>query len=60
MGGGASAFILTGAGNRTRWEVLEMLATRWSAMEERLDELDRPFICSVTRARVSVLYPAPP
>lgn len=55
--GVAGAFILTGAGNRTRWEVLEMLVTRWRGIEEKLTELDRPFICSVTKARVSVLFP---
>jgi hypothetical protein len=48
-------FVLTGAGNFTRWETLHLLVTRWDGMGEKLDELARPFICSVTKARVSEL-----
>ena len=46
------AFILTGAGNYTKWEVLELLVSRWGGIEEAVATLDRPFVCSVTRARV--------
>lgn len=48
-------FVLTGAGNYTRWQVLELLVHRWQGIEEKLDEIGRPFVCSVTKARVSVL-----
>jgi hypothetical protein len=43
------AFILTGAGNYSRWEVLELLILRWRAIEEAIEAHPRPFVCSVTR-----------
>jgi hypothetical protein len=48
-------FLLTGAGNFTKWQTLHLLVTRWDGMIDNLAEVKRPFICSVTKARVSVL-----
>lgn len=49
------AFILTGAGSASKWEVLEILVNRWTGIERMLAEEERPFVCSVTKSRVSRL-----
>ena len=49
------AFILTGAGNYTQWQVLELLVLRWRGIEGAVVSLTPPFVCSVTRTRVTPL-----
>ena len=45
---GVRTFCLTGAGNYTRWEVLELLASRWRRIEEVAANIAGPYIYSVT------------
>lgn len=45
---GVRTFCLTGAGNYTRWQVLELLAARWGRIEEIANSRPGPYIYSVT------------
>lgn len=45
---GVRTFCLTGGGNYTRWQVLELLAIRWRRIEEVADNVPGPYIYSVT------------
>ena len=52
---GVRAFCLTHAGNSTRWEVLQLLATRWRRIEAVAGSVAGPYIYGVTRSAVSRL-----
>jgi hypothetical protein len=49
------AFILSGAGNYTKWETLQLLARKWDSMQEVAEVETRPFIFTVTRDGVRSL-----
>jgi hypothetical protein len=42
------AFCLTGSGDQTSWEMLELLVRQWSNIEQRLLEIDGPFVYAIT------------
>jgi hypothetical protein len=42
------AFCLTGSGDQTSWEMLDLLVRQWSSVEQRLRELDDPFLFAIT------------
>lgn len=46
------AFCLTGAGNRTSWEMLRLIVRHWDAIETQA-QADGPFIYAVTNAGLS-------
>jgi hypothetical protein len=48
-------FCLTSGGNYNRWEVLELLATRWKRIEEVATTTEGPYVYSVTREGVKAL-----
>lgn len=52
---GVRTFCLTGAGNYTRWQTLELLATRWRRIEEVASTVAGPYIYSVTWSGVKLL-----
>lgn len=52
---GVRTFCLTGAGNYTRWGVLELLVQRWRRIEELADAIPGPYIYSVTKEGVTWL-----
>jgi hypothetical protein len=52
---GVRTFCLTGAGNYNRWRTLELLAVRWSKIEEVASSVDGPYIYSVTWSGVRPL-----
>lgn len=43
------AFCLTGSGDQTSWEMLQLLVRHWDSMQQRLLELDGPFLFGITR-----------
>lgn len=45
---GVRTFCLTGGGNYTRWQVLELLAVRWRRIEEVANTVPGPYIYAVT------------
>lgn len=45
---GVRTFCLTGAGNYTRWQVLELLVARWRRIEEVANTVAGPYIYAVT------------
>jgi predicted nuclease of predicted toxin-antitoxin system len=49
---GVRTFCLTGAGNYSRWKVLQLLATRWDRIEELASSVEGPYVHSVTQAGV--------
>ncbi len=52
---GVRAFCMTDAGNATRWQVLELLVTRWWRIEQTAQNVPGPYIYSVTKSGVSRL-----
>lgn len=56
---GVRTFCLTGAGNYTRWKILELLALRWSRIEEIATTVDGPYVYSVTLQGVRALALGP-
>lgn len=55
IGAGVRAFCLTDAGEKTRWEVLELIVTRWRRMEQIATNEAGPYIYSVTASGVNPL-----
>jgi hypothetical protein len=51
---GLRVFCLTGAGNFTKWEVLELLTRNWHTMEE-MSQGPGPYVYSITSAGVRPL-----
>jgi hypothetical protein len=49
---GVRTFCLTGAGNYSKWKVLQLLATRWERIEEVASTVSGPYVYSVTQAGV--------
>ena len=41
------AFCLTGSGDQTSWEMLDLLVRQWGGIEERLRELGGPFLFAI-------------
>ena len=54
---GVRAFVMTGAGNYSKWQTLELLIRRWADIEVVAGLDVGPFICSVTQASVARLTP---
>ena len=54
---GVRAFVMTGAGNYSKWQTLELLIRRWADIEVVAGLDVGPFICSVTQAGVVRLTP---
>lgn len=52
---GVRAFVLTGAGNYTRWQIMALLTARWAAIERVALEHSGPYIYSVTQGGVERL-----
>lgn len=52
---GVRAFCMTGSGNATRWEVLELLVIRWRRIEAIAASVPGPYIYAVTTGGVSPL-----
>ena len=46
---GVRAFCLTGGGNYSKWQTLELLVRRWSDIERVAAEQPGPYIYSVTQ-----------
>jgi hypothetical protein len=42
------AYCLTGSGDQTSWEMLDLLVRQWGNIEERLRQMDGPFLFAVT------------
>jgi hypothetical protein len=42
------AFCLTGSGDQTSWDMLQLLVKQWPNIEAKLRDHDGPFIYSVT------------
>jgi hypothetical protein len=51
------AFIMTGAGNYSRWQTLDLLVRRWDRMEAIATSLKPPFICAITQGGIEQRYP---
>jgi len=47
---GVRAFVMTGGGNYTKWETLDLLVRRWADIEAVAGRETPPFIYSVTQA----------
>lgn len=43
------AFCLTGSGDQSSWEMLQLLVRQWDSMEHWLLERDGPFLYAITR-----------
>jgi len=41
-------FCLTGSGDQTSWEMLDLLVRQWEKVEQHLQEFDGPFLFSIT------------
>lgn len=50
MDAGLRTFVLRRAGNYTRWEILELLARRWTEIENTAESQAGPYVYSVTQA----------
>jgi hypothetical protein len=48
-------FVLTGAGNYSRWRTLDLIVRRWDDMTEKAVEEPGPFMYSVTQRGLSLL-----
>lgn len=46
---GVRLFVLTSAGNLSRWDTLDLLVRRWPDIAAAAEDNAGPFICSVTR-----------
>lgn len=44
------AFCLTGSGDQTSWQMLDLIVRQWDSIEDRLRELDGPFLFAITRS----------
>ena len=42
------AFCLTGSGDQTSWEMLDLPIRQWASIEQRLRDLDGPFLFAIT------------
>jgi len=49
MDHGVRLFVLTSAGNLSRWDTLDLLVRRWQEITETASTNTGPFVCSVTR-----------
>jgi hypothetical protein len=54
---GVRLFVLTSAGNLTRWDTLDLLVRRWPEITTAADNNVGPFIFSVTRNGVRPVHP---
>jgi hypothetical protein len=54
---GVRAFVMTGGGNYTKWQTIDLLVRRWAEIESIADRELPPFIYSITQAGVSRLAP---
>lgn len=52
---GVRAFCMTDSGNATRWQVLELLVTRWQRIQQTAANVPGPYIYAVTRSGVTRL-----
>jgi len=52
------AFCLTGAGNYSKWQILELLVRRWSDIQTAAEFQEPPYIYSVTQGGLTLLEPA--
>ena len=52
MSSGVRAFVLSGAGNYTKWQTLELMVRRWGEIERIATEVPGPYICGVTQGGV--------
>lgn len=52
---GAVAFVLTGAGQRSKWYATTLLVKWWETMEETLDSDPGPAMYAVTMSEVKIL-----
>lgn len=49
---GLRTFCLTGAGNYSKWQVLQLLTARWDRIEEVAANVSGPYVYAVTRGGV--------
>jgi len=54
------AFCLTGAGNYSKWQILELLIRRWSDIQTAAEFQEPPYIYSVTQGGITLLAPIVP
>jgi hypothetical protein len=57
MDSGVRLFVLTSAGNLSRWDTLELLVRRWADISHTAAQNDGPFICAVTRGGLRPIEP---
>lgn len=57
MNSGVRLFVLTSAGNLSRWDTLELLVRRWADITQTAAQNDGPFICAVTRGGLRPIEP---
>jgi hypothetical protein len=58
MDHGVRLFVLTSAGNLSRWDTLDLLVRRWPDIAAAAEKNPGPFICSVTRSGLRGVHPA--
>lgn len=57
MDHGVRAFVMTGAGNYSKWQTIELLVRRWEEIEAVVGRNAGPFIFSITQGGVARLTP---
>lgn len=57
MDNGVRLFVLTSAGNLSRWDTLELLVRRWADITQTATQNQGPFICAVTRGGLRPIQP---
>ncbi|MEE8601512.1 hypothetical protein [Euzebya tangerina] len=54
---GVAAFCLTTSGNKSKWQMAQILMRHWERIEEVTAEVPRPFIYAVTQRDVRPIVP---